>query len=50
MQKPLRSTDPEFGALLEKALRKRQRRAAGLNSVVQEIVQHVRDNGDFALL
>ena len=50
MQKPLRSTDPKFGDLLEKALRKRQRRAAGLNSVVQEIVQHVRDNGDPALL
>ena len=50
MQKPLRSTDPKFGALLEKALRKRQGRAAGVTSVVQEIVQHVRDNGDPALL
>ena len=50
MQKPLRSTDPKFEVLLEKALTKRQGRAAGLTSVVQEILQQVRDNGDPALL
>ena len=50
MQKPLRSTDPKFGTLLEESLRKRQRRAVGVVSVVQEILQQVRENGDSALL
>ena len=50
MQKPLRSTDPKFRALLEEALIKRKGKAVGVTSVVQEILQRVRDHGDPALL
>ncbi len=50
MQKPLRATDPNFEASLEEALKKRQVRAVGVASVVQEILQRVRDHGDPALL
>ncbi len=43
-------TDRQFGVLLDAALVKRQQRSVGVESVVQEILEQVRGNGDPSLV